>query len=161
MAGLKTRKKQRLLVVSLAVASLMGATLLILLALGGDSLSLFLQPSDVKAKQVAAGQHFRLGGLVETGSFARAEDGLTYHFSVTDCAATLSVEFKGLLPDLFREGQGVVTEGALNTDGVFIASTVLAKHDENYVPPGTMPKSADQCVHPDAQAAADAAYSGR
>ena len=150
--GLKTRKQQRLLVVSAAVATLIGATLLVLFALGGDSLSLFLQPSDVKAKQITEGQHFRLGGLVEAGSFSRDADGLTYRFSVTDCAATLPVQFKGLLPDLFREGQGVVTEGALNTDGVFVASTVLAKHDENYNPPGTLPKSADQCVHPDSDA---------
>lgn len=161
MAGLKTRKQQRLLVVSLAVASLMGATLLILFALGGDSLSLFLQPSDVREKRIEAGQHFRLGGLVEAGSFSRLDDGLTYRFSVTDCAATLPVEFTGLLPDLFREGQGVVTEGELNTEGVFIASTVLAKHDENYNPPGTLPKSADQCSHPDDKPTAQAAYSGR
>lgn len=147
--GLKTRKKQRLLVVSAAVATLIGATLLVLFALGGDSLSLFLQPSDVEEKQISVGQHFRLGGLVEAGSFSRDVDGLTYRFRVTDCAATLPVQFRGLLPDLFREGQGVVTEGALNTDGVFVASTVLAKHDENYNPPGTLPKSADQCVHPD------------
>jgi len=146
--GLKTRKQQRLLVISAAVATLVGAVLLILFALGGDSLSLFLQPSDVREKQITAGQHFRLGGLVEEGSFTKADDGLTYHFKVTDCAATLPVQFKGLLPDLFREGQGVVTEGALNGDGVFVASTVLAKHDENYNPPGMLPKSADQCVHP-------------
>lgn len=150
--GLKTRKQQRLLVVSAAVVTLIGATLLVLFALGGDSLSLFLQPSDVKSKQITAGQHFRLGGLVEAGSFSRDTDGLTYRFSVTDCAATLPVQFKGLLPDLFREGQGIVTEGALNADGVFVASTVLAKHDENYNPPGTLPKSADQCVHPGSDA---------
>lgn len=158
MAGLKTRKQQRLVVVSVALTSLVGATLLILFALGGDSLSLFLQPSDVKERQIEAGQHFRLGGLVETGSFSRLDDGLTFRFAVTDCLATQPVEFTGLLPDLFREGQGVVTEGELNTDGVFIASTVLAKHDENYRPPGTMPKSEGQCTHPDDQAAA-AAYS--
>lgn len=158
MAGLKTRKQQRLLVVSAAVTTLIGATLLVLFALGGESLSLFLQPSDVRDKQIAAGQHFRLGGLVEEGSFSRDDDGLTYRFSVTDCAATLPVQFKGLLPDLFREGQGVVTEGELNTSGVFVASTVLAKHDENYNPPGTMPKSADQCTHPESEAYG--AYSG-
>ena len=160
--GLKTRKQQRLLVISAAVATLIGAVLLVLFALGGDSLSLFLQPSDVKAKQIPAGQHFRLGGLVEAGSFAKADDGLTYRFRVTDCAATLPVQFKGLLPDLFREGQGVVTEGALNTQGVFVASAVLAKHDENYNPPGTLPKSADQCVHPEGSAySADARNGSR
>lgn len=159
MAGLQTRKKQRLVVVSLAVTSLVGATLLVLLAMGGDSLSLFLQPSDIKGRQVETGQHFRLGGLVETGSFSRLDDGLTYRFAVTDCLATQPVEFTGLLPDLFREGQGVVTEGELNSSGVFIASTVLAKHDENYRPPGTMPKAEGQCSHPNDQAAA-ASYSG-
>lgn len=148
--GMKTRKQQRLLVVTLALVSLIGATLLVLFALGGDSLSLFLQPSDVKARQMAAGQHFRLGGLVEAGSFERDPDGLTYRFVVTDCAADLPVQFRGILPDLFREGQGVVTEGALDADGVFVATTVLAKHDENYNPPGTLPKSADQCIHPGA-----------
>jgi cytochrome c-type biogenesis protein CcmE len=148
--GMKTRKQQRLIVISLALVSLIGATLLVLFALGGDSLSLFLQPSDVKARQMAVGTHFRLGGLVETGSFDRDEDGLTYRFVVTDCVVDMPVHFRGLLPDLFREGQGVVTEGALNADGIFMATTVLAKHDENYNPPGTMPKSADQCVHPEA-----------
>lgn len=159
MAGLKTRKKQRLVVVSAAVTTLVGATLLILFALGGDSLSLFLQPLDVEKRQAAGelaeGQNFRLGGLVEAGSFSRAEDGLTYRFTVTDCAATLPVEFKGLLPDLFREGQGIVTEGAIDARGVFVATTVLAKHDENYNPPGTMPKSPEQCSHP--ETVADAA----
>ncbi len=159
MAGLKTRKQQRLVVVSVALASFVGAVLLVLFALGGDSLSLFLQPSDVKERQIAEGQHFRLGGLVETGSFNRLDDGLTYRFVVTDCLATLPVEFKGLLPDLFREGQGIVTEGSLNGEGTFVATTVLAKHDENYAPPGTMPKTEGQCTHP--ESTASAAYSGR
>lgn len=154
MAGLKTRKQQRLVVVSIALTSLIGATLLILFALGGESLSLFLQPSDVQKRNVVVGQNFRLGGLVETGSFNRLDDGLTFRFSVTDCLATQPVEFTGILPDLFREGQGVVTEGALNENGVFMASTVLAKHDENYRPPDTMPKEEGQCSHPDDQAAA-------
>lgn len=147
-AGLKTRKKQRLLVVSIALASLIGAVLLVLFALGGDSLSLFLQPSDVQTRGIQQGKHFRLGGLVESGSFQRGEDGLTYQFIVTDCAASQPVQFKGLLPDLFREGQGVVTEGALDANGIFVATTVLAKHDENYAPPGTLPKSEEQCTHP-------------
>lgn len=158
-AGLKTRKKQRLLVVSIGLASLVGATLLVLFALGGDSLSLFLQPSEIKARGIEQGKHFRLGGLVESGSFSKEDDGLTYHFVVTDCAASQDVQFKGLLPDLFREGQGVVTEGALNASGVFVASTVLAKHDENYAPPGTLPQSEEQCAHPDAAASTYSAAS--
>ncbi|WP_417449482.1 cytochrome c maturation protein CcmE [Kordiimonas sp.] len=149
MAGLKTRKKQRLLVASVAVAAIAGAVLLVLFALGGDSLSLFLQPSAVHAKEVEPGKRFRLGGLVAPGSFTKAEDGLTYHFTITDCAADIPVTFKGLLPDLFREGQGVVTEGRLDTGGTFVADTVLAKHDENYAPPGTMPKNAEACSHPE------------
>ncbi len=149
MAGLKTRKKQRLVVASLAVSAIAGAILLVMFALGGDSLSLFLQPSDVQQKQIVAGKRFRLGGLVAMGSFGRESDDLTYRFTVTDCAADIPVRFKGLLPDLFREGQGVVTEGALTADGIFIADTVLAKHDENYAPPGTMPKNAEACTHPE------------
>lgn len=158
MAGLKTRKQQRLVVTAAAVVTLIGATLLVLFALGGDSLSLFLQPADVKAKQIQAGRHFRLGGLVAEGSFSRGEDGLTYKFTITDCAADLPVEFKGLLPDLFREGQGIVTEGALDERGVFVATTVLAKHDENYAPPGTMPRSPEQCSHPDSLPVASGSY---
>ncbi|WP_262692278.1 cytochrome c maturation protein CcmE [Kordiimonas aestuarii] len=149
MAGLKTRKKQRLVVASIAVAAIAGAVLLVLFAMGGDSLSLFLQPSAVHAKEIEAGKRFRLGGLVAPGTFSKAEDGLTYHFTITDCAADIPVTFKGLLPDLFREGQGVVTEGRLNGTGTFVADTVLAKHDENYAPPGTMPKNAEACTHPE------------
>lgn len=148
--GLRSRKKQRLVVLSTALVAFVGAVLLVLLALGGDSLSLFLQPAEIKEKQMAVGERFRLGGLVKDGSFTRLEDGLTYSFEVTDCVADISVTFKGLLPDLFREGQGVVTEGALNDAGLFVADTVLAKHDENYAPPGTMPKNAAACTHPDA-----------
>ncbi len=147
--GLKSRKKQRLIVLSTAVAALVGAVLLVLFALGGDSLSLFLQPSSVLEKKIQAGQRFRLGGLVQDGSFKKLEDGLTYKFVVTDCAADIPVQFKGLLPDLFREGQGVVTEGALDATGVFMADTVLAKHDENYTPKGTMPKNVEACEHPE------------
>ncbi len=147
--GLRSRKKQRLVVLSTAVVALVGAVFLILFALGGDSLSLFLQPSSVQEKQIAVGQRFRLGGLVKPESFTKADDGLTYNFIVTDCVVDLPVQFKGLLPDLFREGQGVVTEGSLNAAGIFIADTVLAKHDENYTPKGTMPKNVEACEHPE------------
>jgi len=151
--GLKTRKSQRLTIIIGLLASLSVAVFLLLFALGGDSLSLFLQPSSVKEKQALGelnvNQRFRLGGLVESGSFNRMGDGLTYVFNVTDCAATINVSYKGILPDLFREGQGIVTEGALSKDGLFIAETVLAKHDENYAPPGTMPTNTDACMHPE------------
>ncbi|UTW55629.1 cytochrome c maturation protein CcmE [Kordiimonas sp. SCSIO 12610] len=153
--GLKTRKHQRLTIIIGLLASLSVAVFLVLFALGGDSLSLFLQPSLVKEKQASGElqlkQRFRLGGLVETGSFSRQDDGLTYVFSITDCATTIPVHFKGILPDLFREGQGVVTEGQLDETGTFTADTVLAKHDENYAPPGTLPTNADACTHPDAE----------
>ncbi len=147
--GLKTRKKQRLIVASVAVSAVIGAVLLVLFAMGGDSLSLFMQPSEAIQKNIEKGKRFRLGGLVAMGSFRRDDDGLTYRFVVTDCVADMPVRFKGLLPDLFREGQGVVTEGALDGEGVFVADTVLAKHDENYAPPGTTPKNAEACTHPE------------
>ncbi|MBL4790978.1 MAG: cytochrome c maturation protein CcmE [Kordiimonadaceae bacterium] len=146
--GLRTRKKQRLWIVSTALTSVIGAVLLILYALGGDGFNLFLQPTAVKEKQIAVGQRFRLGGLVKANSFRRLEDGLTYEFLVTDCVTDIKVRFKDLLPDLFREGQGVITEGRLDETGLFVADTVLAKHDENYAPPGTAPKNPGLCDHP-------------
>ncbi|MFC4346441.1 cytochrome c maturation protein CcmE [Kordiimonas lipolytica] len=151
MAGLKTRKKQRLVVMIVAVAVLALAAFLIVFAgRQTGSFNLFLQPSEVFQQKVAPGQRFRLGGLVETGTFERKDDGLTYEFRVTDCAADIPVRFTGMLPSLFREGQGVVSEGALNAEGVFVADTVLAKHDENYAAPGTMPKNEEACSHPEA-----------
>jgi len=149
--GLQSRKKQRLVVLTTALIAFMGAVLLVLFALGSDSLSLFMQPTEAMDKKLPAGQSFRLGGLVKTGSFARQEDGLTYQFSITDCVTDVPVEFRGILPDLFREGQGVVTEGSFNAGGVFRAETVLAKHDENYMPPESVPKNEDACQHPDQQ----------
>jgi len=95
----------------------------------------FFSPSDVHASVAPANHDFRLGGLVEEGSLTREDDGLTVHFVVTDNAKTVPVTFTGILPDLFREGQGVVTQGKMDTNGVFVASEVLAKHDENYMPP--------------------------
>ena len=95
----------------------------------------FFSPSDVHASVAPVNHDFRLGGLVEEGSLSREDDGLTVHFVVTDNAKTVPVIFTGILPDLFREGQGVVTQGKLDTNGVFVASEVLAKHDETYMPP--------------------------
>jgi cytochrome c-type biogenesis protein CcmE len=95
--------------------------------------------------QIAPGQRFRLGGLVETGSVVRGE-GTTVRFAVTDQAKTLPVTYTGVLPDLFREGQGVVAEGTLEPDGVFHADNVLAKHDENYMPPEVAKKLKAQGV---------------
>ncbi len=95
----------------------------------------FITPSDVQAQELPPGRAFRLGGLVEDGSVSRADDGLQVTFTITDGAAMVPVRFDGILPDLFREGQGVITRGALGADGVFTATEVLAKHDENYMPP--------------------------
>lgn len=153
-AGLGSRKKQRFVIVGIALVVLMGAVLLVLFALGGDSLSLFLNPSAVVEKNMKEGQRFRLGGLVKDGSFTKLEDGLTFNFTVTDCEADIPVSYHGILPDLFREGQGVVTDGALNGSGVFVAESVLAKHDENYAAPGTMPENTDGCRHPEKSASA-------
>ena len=99
-----------------------------------DSIVFFYSPSDVAEKNIKPGQRIRLGGLVLEGSVKRGENA-TIFFTVTDTAKTIPVSYKGVLPDLFREGQGVVTEGKLNGNGVFVADSVLAKHDENYMPP--------------------------
>ena len=100
-----------------------------------QNLVFFFSPSDVQANQAPINRDFRLGGLVEMGSVKRENDGLTVHFVVTDNANTIPVTFTGILPDLFREGQGVVAQGKLNENGTFLAKEVLAKHDESYMPP--------------------------
>ena len=99
-----------------------------------DSIVFFSTPSMAAEKQIPTGKRFRLGGLVQPGSLVRG-DNLAVNFSVADGAATLPVAYKGILPDLFREGQGVVAHGKLGADGVFVADEVLAKHDEKYMPP--------------------------
>ena len=128
-----TRKQQRLGLLALAMTALGGATALVLVAFS-DNLVFFYSPSDLKAKTVAPDRRVRIGGLVEMRSLVRGPDGRQFSFHVTDGANNLAVVYEGLLPDLFREGQGVVAEGKLRPDGVFAASTVLAKHDENYMP---------------------------
>ena len=128
-----TRKQQRLGLLALGMAALGGATALVLVAFN-DNLVFFYSPSELKAKAVAADRRVRIGGLVEKESLARGADGRQVSFRVTDGATVLAVVYQGLLPDLFREGQGVVAEGKLRADGVFAATTVLAKHDENYMP---------------------------
>lgn len=128
-----TRKRRRLYLVVSLLLSLGVATALMLLAFE-ENIVFFHSPSDVIEKSPPEGRRLRLGGLVEAGSFTKDADGLTYHFKVTDTANSVAVRYRGILPDLFREGQGVVTEGSLGSDGVFIAAEVLAKHDENYMP---------------------------
>jgi len=127
-----TRKQRRLVLIGGALGVLAVAVALMLSALR-DSIVFFNSPSDVAEKHVAPGARIRLGGLVKTGSLVRS-DNLKIRFEVTDGNRELPVTYQGVLPDLFREGQGVVAEGALNTDGVFNADTILAKHDETYMP---------------------------
>jgi cytochrome c-type biogenesis protein CcmE len=124
-------KRRRLYLLLGSLAGLGVATALVLSAFE-DNLVFFYSPSDLKTKSIAPERRFRLGGLVEAGSVAR--DGTTVRFSVTDGAHSVAVTYTGILPDLFREGQGVVTEGALGADGAFRAASVLAKHDESYMP---------------------------
>jgi cytochrome c-type biogenesis protein CcmE len=112
-------------VLALAVALMLGAL--------RDSIVFFNSPTDVVEKQIAPGARIRLGGLVKVGSIARGEN-MQVRFDVTDGKHTIAVAYRGLLPDLFREGQGVVTEGVLDKAGLFHADSVLAKHDENYMP---------------------------
>jgi cytochrome c-type biogenesis protein CcmE len=100
-----------------------------------SNLVFFFTPTQIATNEAPHDRAFRMGGLVEAGSVQREKDGLTVHFRVTDTAKTIPVVYTGILPDLFREGKGVVAQGKLGTDGVFKASEVLAKHDENYMPP--------------------------
>jgi cytochrome c-type biogenesis protein CcmE len=129
-----TRKRRRLYAVLAGMAAL-GLSAFLVLSAFSDNLVFFYSPTDLKTKPVPVERQLRIGGLVEEHSVARAADGRTVAFRVTDGAHTVAVSYVGSLPDLFREGQGVVAEGMLQRDGVFRASTVLAKHDENYMPP--------------------------
>jgi cytochrome c-type biogenesis protein CcmE len=128
-----TRKQRRATFIGLAVAILGLAVGLVLFALR-DTIVFFHTPKEVIEKQIPPGKRIRLGGLVAEGSLKRGE-GLTVSFAITDTAKTIPVSYTGILPDLFREGQGVVAEGKLDALGRFHADTVLAKHDENYMPP--------------------------
>jgi cytochrome c-type biogenesis protein CcmE len=127
-----TRKQKRLSVIVGGLAILGLAAGLVLYALR-DTIVFFYTPSEMAEKNVQPGTRLRLGGMVEQGSVSRV-GGTTITFVVTDTIKNLNVSYTGQLPDLFREGQGVVAEGALDANGVFVADTVLAKHDENYMP---------------------------
>lgn len=129
-----TRKRRRLYAVLAGMATLGLASFLVLSAFS-DNLVFFYSPSDLKTKHVPFDRQLRIGGLVEEHSVTRAADGKTVAFRVTDGSTAVGVSFAGGLPDLFREGQGVVAEGVLRRDGSFLASSVLAKHDEKYMPP--------------------------
>ncbi|HUC03459.1 MAG: cytochrome c maturation protein CcmE [Methyloceanibacter sp.] len=139
-----TRKQRRAILIGTCLGVLALAVGLVLMALR-DSIVFFYTPSEVAEKHLDTGQRFRLGGLVENGSLKRGE-GTTISFVVTDKRATLPVTYTGVLPDLFREGQGVVAEGMLTSEGVFHADSVLAKHDEKYMPPEVAKKLKEQGV---------------
>ena len=127
-----TRKQKRLSVIAGALAFLGAATALTFYALGQRT-SYFYMPSDLAAATVEPGQRIRLGGLVEKGSVSRGQD-TSVAFAITDTTNSVKVVYDGILPDLFREEQGVVTEGSIDAAGTFHADSVLAKHDENYMP---------------------------
>jgi cytochrome c-type biogenesis protein CcmE len=139
-----TRKQRRAVLIGTCLAVLGVAIGLVLFALR-DSIVFFYTPSEVAEKHLDSGQRFRLGGLVENGSVKRSE-GTMVSFVITDKRSTLPVTYTGVLPDLFREGQGVVAEGMLTNEGVFHADSVLAKHDENYMPPEVAKKLKEQGV---------------
>lgn len=129
-----TAKSQRLYLLGAAVVAMGGALALGLSAIG-DSATYFYAPSDVAKHPPEPGREIRLGGLVAPNSVAKLPDGLTLAFAVTDNRATTLVRYKGLVPDLFREGSGVIATGAFAPTGLFVAEQILAKHDEKYMPP--------------------------
>jgi len=132
VSGLKA-KHQRLVLVVVALVALVGAGLLAAWALRNQA-SYFYVPADMAANPPASDRGVRLGGMVEKGSLTTAADGVTISFIVGDGKARIPVRFKGIVPDLFKEGSGVVAEGKLGADGTFVADNLLAKHDEKYVP---------------------------
>ena len=127
-----TRKQRRLILIGSSLGVLGIAAVLVLSALK-DSVVFFNSPTDIAEKHIAAGTRMRVGGLVKPGSVQRG-DNLQIRFDVTDGKSDLPVRFQGIVPDLFREGQGVVAEGKIENGGIFVADTVLAKHDERYMP---------------------------
>lgn len=127
-------KHQRLTLALVAIAAVIGAGFLALAGLR-DNAALFRTPSELAAEPIPAGQAFRLGGMVADGSIAEQPDGVTITFVVEDGEAQVPVRFAGITPDLFQENSGVVAEGSFDAGGVFVAETILAKHDENYMPP--------------------------
>jgi cytochrome c-type biogenesis protein CcmE len=128
------RRKKAMYIIIGALTCLGLAVGLVLYALK-DNVSLYFTPTQVFNKEAPQGRSFRIGGLVEAGSLKREGDGLTVHFNVTDTVKIMPVIYRGILPDLFKEGKGVVAQGKLESDNLFHAEEVLAKHDENYMPP--------------------------
>src|SRR5919106_4533214 len=128
------RRHKRIAIILVGLVGLGIATFLVLGAFR-QNLVFFFSPTQVAAKEAPVDRTFRIGGLVEDGTLKRDPDGLTVRFAVTDTATSIPVVYKGILPDLFKEGRGCVAQGRMNSDGVFQADEVLAKHDENYMPP--------------------------
>ena len=136
-------KNQRLTLLALAVAAVLGAVLLAMSALK-DQAAYFYTPGDVAREGVPLGRAVRIGGMVQAGSLQRAPDGVTLQFLVRDeTAHRIRVRFRGIVPDLFKENSGVVAEGRFEPGGLFVADNILAKHDENYMPPQLDPKKGE------------------
>ncbi|MGZ8287047.1 MAG: cytochrome c maturation protein CcmE [Allosphingosinicella sp.] len=128
-------KNQRLVLLAVAIAAMLGAALLAMSALK-DQAAYFYSPGDVAREGPPAGRAVRIGGMVQAGSLKRAPDGVTIHFTVKDeTPHIIAVRFRGIVPDLFKENSGVVAEGRFRPNGLFVADNILAKHDENYMPP--------------------------
>lgn len=151
---MKPRRK-RFVFIAVAVAGISLAVGLVLYALRGN-VNLYFTPTQVSNNEVPQGRSFRIGGLVEEGSIKREKDGLTTSFVITDTVKKIPVTYKGILPDLFKEGKGVVAQGKVEADGVMHAEEVLAKHDENYMPP----EAADALKKADAAKAASMSTGG-
>jgi len=130
---MKPRHKK--LTIIIASVAALGLSAALVLDAFQSNLVFFFSPTQVAANEAPQGKSFRIGGLVEEGSVKRQSDGVTVNFVVTDTAKVIPVVYTGILPDLFKEGKGVVAQGKLSSDGVFRADEVLAKHDENYMPP--------------------------
>ena len=128
------KRRKRLALIALMITGIGSAVALATIALK-ENINLFYGPTQILAGEAPKNHAFRIGGMVEVGSVKRNKDSLEIYFEVTDTVNKVPVSYTGILPDLFREGQGIVAQGKLREDGVFVADTVLAKHDENYMPP--------------------------
>jgi cytochrome c-type biogenesis protein CcmE len=128
------KRHKRIIFIFACLAAIMLATWLVLGAFR-NNLVFFFSPTQIATKEAPVGKTFRIGGLVQDGTLKRDTDGLTVRFTVTDTANTIPVVYKGILPDLFKEGRGCVAQGRVGPDGVFYADQIMAKHDENYMPP--------------------------
>ena len=129
------KKRHKRIVFIVASFAALGLAAALVLGAFRNNLVFFFSPTQVMAKEAPVGKTFRIGGLVQNGTLKRDSDGLTIRFSVTDTATSIPVVYKGILPDLFKEGRGCVAQGRVSGDGVFYADQIMAKHDENYMPP--------------------------